>query len=280
MDKDIFDWGQLPSDWWLQTAQEIGADERHAKFAAAKFRNCSNTEAARLAGYGTGGAESTRSEGYRVSRSNKVTQLLALAAAEAGGGYDGTLTQQEARGILTAMARGSDPAIRIKSIEMLSKMEHTMSAGVDTSKMAPAEHWLVTVLLCTREGGYPPELFIANWALIAIPEHAWWCPLLRQMVPYLKQNLPAIWEIARKHLVQWRPDDLQALEAGPVLSADQIFDIAAKNAGLLLTVIDGAGDVEIRKNAYEELRRIGLIEPMPNKGGMNAAPNGGKINAA
>jgi hypothetical protein len=123
MENDTFDWGQLPSDWWLQTAKEIGADERHAKFAAAKHRGCSNTEAARLAGYGTGGAESTRSEGYRVSRSNKVNQLLALAAAEAGGGYDGSLTKQEARGILTAMARGSDPAIKIKAIELLAKMD-------------------------------------------------------------------------------------------------------------------------------------------------------------
>jgi hypothetical protein len=131
MENDIFDWGQLPSDWWLQTAKEIGADERHAKFAAAKHRGCSNTEAARLSGYGTGGAESTRSEGYRVSRSNKVTQLLALAAAEAGGGYDGSLTRQEAKHILTAMARGSDPQVRIKSIELLGKIDEQSGSATN-----------------------------------------------------------------------------------------------------------------------------------------------------
>ncbi len=33
-------------------------------------------------------------------------------------------------------------------------------------------------------------------------ENAWCCPLLRQMLPYLKHNLPAIWSIARRHLAQ------------------------------------------------------------------------------
>jgi hypothetical protein len=260
MENDIFDWGELASEWWLQTAKEIGADVRHAKFAAAKHRNCSNTEAARLSGFGKGGAESTRSEGYRVSRSNKVTQLLALAAAEAGGGYDGTLSRQEARSILTAMARGSDPAIRIKSIEMLAKIEQSEGGtGVNTSKLDPADHLLIATLLCSKEGGYPSELFVANFALIAIPANGWWTPLLRQMIPYLQKHLLAVWSVARRHLTQ-RPDDLTALESGELLTADQIFEVAAQHTGLLLTVIGGGGDTEA---AYRDLRRLGLIEPMP-----------------
>lgn len=261
MENDVFDWGQLPSEWWLETAREIGADIRHAKFAASKHRGASNTQAARESGFGTGGAESTRSEGYRVSRSNKVTQLLALATAEAGGGYDGTLSRQEARGILTSLARGGDPALKIKAIESLEKMEH-VTAGINTDKLHPADHVLVTLLLGSKEFSYPPELFIATWAMLAIPENGWWCPLLRPMVPYLKRHLPAIWSVTRKHLTQ-RPGDLAVLEDGPVLSAEQIFEVAAKHTGLLLTVIDVSGDIEARKNAYEELRRSGLIEPPP-----------------
>jgi hypothetical protein len=64
-----------------------------------------------------------RTEGYRLSRTNKINQLLALAAAEAGGGYDGTLSPTEARQILTSLARGSDPLVRIKAIESLGKLD-------------------------------------------------------------------------------------------------------------------------------------------------------------
>ncbi len=166
MENDTFDWGQLPAEWWLETSKQIGADERHAKFAAAKFRNCSNTEAARLSGFGTGGAESTRSEGYRVSRSNKVTQLLALAAAEAGGGYDGTLTKQEARSILTAMARGSDPQVRIKSIELLAKMEQAeRELGTSSEDDAYSGDRFIRSLLLLPNGGTMAMLAQAGTAL-------------------------------------------------------------------------------------------------------------------
>ena len=120
MEQD-FDWGQLPREWWIETAKQCGAAERHAKFAAAKHRGATNTDAARTAGFGGGSEASVRSEGYRLARSNKINQLLALAAAEAGGGYDGTLTRSESKQILTGLARGSDPQMRIKAIESPSQ---------------------------------------------------------------------------------------------------------------------------------------------------------------
>ena len=123
MTDDSFYYGQLGRDWWLQTAQTIGANERHAKFAAAKHRGETDTSAATGAGFGGVSDASVRSEGYRLARSNKVNQLLALAVAESGSGYDGTVTRQEARQILTMLARGSDPAQRIKAIEMVLKMD-------------------------------------------------------------------------------------------------------------------------------------------------------------
>src|SRR5437588_206939 len=96
-----FDYGELSRDWWVETAKQCGASEKHAKFAAAKHRGATNTDAARSAGFGRGSEASVRSEGYRLARSNKIMQLLALAAAEAGGGYDGTLTRGESNQILT-----------------------------------------------------------------------------------------------------------------------------------------------------------------------------------
>jgi hypothetical protein len=123
-----FDWGMLGSDWWLRTSREIGVSEKHAKFACSRHRGSSKTQAAREAGFGnTPGA--MRAEGYRLSHTNKINQMLALAAAEAGGGYDGTLTVTEGKAILTNLARGSDPAIRIKSIEALQKLEKDEAAA-------------------------------------------------------------------------------------------------------------------------------------------------------
>jgi hypothetical protein len=123
MAQDDFDWGQLPREWWLETAATCGATEKHAKFAAAKHRGATNADAARASGFGAGNDKSARSEGYRLARSNRIMNLLALAATEAGGGYDGTLTRTESRQILTGLARGSDPALKIKAIESLNKLE-------------------------------------------------------------------------------------------------------------------------------------------------------------
>ena len=152
MEKDDFDWGQLPYEWWIETGKIVGADIRHCKFAAVKLRNGTNTEAARLAGFGGGTEGSTRSEGYRVDRSNKVNQLLALAAAEAGGGYDGTLSKQESRSILTAMARGSDPNVRIKSIELLNKMEREEEAANAKPEENLEENCAALITLVPEEG--------------------------------------------------------------------------------------------------------------------------------
>ena len=43
--------------------------------------------------------------------------LLALASAEAGGGDDGTVSPGEAIRILSRLARGSDPNVRIKALD-------------------------------------------------------------------------------------------------------------------------------------------------------------------
>jgi hypothetical protein len=116
---DEFDYGELSAEWWLTTAKELGLSERQAKFAAAKHRGASNTQAAKEAGYGV----DSKQIGYRVARTEAVSRLLAMAVAEAGGGYDGNLTTEEAKRILTLLARGSDPAMRIKSIEALERMQ-------------------------------------------------------------------------------------------------------------------------------------------------------------
>ena len=119
---DDFDWGPLGAAWWADAGKQLGAKPRQLKFAAAKHRGCTNTEAARQAGYGNGDSNSIRATGYRLARSNITERLLAFASAE-GQGYDNTVDRAEGRRILSSLARGSDPSVRIRAVEQLTKLD-------------------------------------------------------------------------------------------------------------------------------------------------------------
>ena len=120
---DSFDWGKLGREWWLEQATTVGADERQLKFAVARYRGCSQTQSARESGYHDDGCGSIRQHGYRTARTRKVMMLLELASLETRGGYDGSVTRQEHRRILTNLARGSDPSIKIRALEALAKFD-------------------------------------------------------------------------------------------------------------------------------------------------------------
>jgi hypothetical protein len=193
-DANEFDWGELGQDWWLKTAAQIGAASRHAKFAARKHAGATNTDAARQSGFGGGSEGSVRSEGYRLARSNKIMQLLALATAEAGGGYDGCVTAAESKQILSHLARGSDPQVRIKSIEALNKMqERELAAAASQPEMTPEED--TKVLLACPLGGLlavaAVYLGIAQQYGPRVNLGAF--PLLKTLAPNVKAEYPEIW---------------------------------------------------------------------------------------
>ena len=132
-DKKAFDWKPLGEDWWRAAAKDVRVrDERQIKFACCKHRGCSNTESARQSGYTTN-EDAVRQVAYRVFRSNAVQDLLALAVAEAKGGHGGTVDSAEARRILSNLARGSDPSIKIRAVEAIAKLdERAAEAGLLT----------------------------------------------------------------------------------------------------------------------------------------------------
>jgi hypothetical protein len=187
-----FDWGELGYDWWIKTAAGVGATERHARFAAVKHRGGSNTEAARLSGFGGGSDGSVRSEGYRLFRSNKIMQLLALASAEAGSGYDGTLTSAESRQILTHLARGSDPAIRIKAIESLAKIEQSERAGNAAIKTTWEDD--ARAMLAARNGlGHCAMAFLGVVEEYGPRLQLSGIPLFAQLAPGIAREYPELW---------------------------------------------------------------------------------------
>jgi hypothetical protein len=119
---ETFDWSPLGEGFWTETAATCGATDRQARFACLRHRGMTAAGAAREAGY-TGDNDSIRQAGSRAAKSTAVMNMLAMAAAEAGGGNDGTVTRTEAKHILSRLARGSDPNVRIKAIESLNKID-------------------------------------------------------------------------------------------------------------------------------------------------------------
>src|SRR5215469_13433845 len=119
-DEEIF--GDLGRDWWFEAGANCGASEQQIIFAACRHKGMTATGSARAAAY-AGDATTIRQAGHRASHSTAVTALLSLAKAETGQGPDGNVTMVEAKQILSRLARGSDPNVRIKSIETLAKIE-------------------------------------------------------------------------------------------------------------------------------------------------------------
>jgi hypothetical protein len=116
------DFGDLGRDWWFEAGANCGASEQQIIFAACRHRGMTATGAARAAGY-SGDATSIRQAGHRAAHSTAVMGLLSMAKAETGQGPDGNVTTEEAKQILSRLARGADPNVRIKSIEALAKIE-------------------------------------------------------------------------------------------------------------------------------------------------------------
>jgi hypothetical protein len=116
------DFGDLGRDWWYEAGANCGATEQQIIFAACRHKGMTATGSARVAGY-AGDDASIRQAGHRAAHSTAVMGLLSMAKAETGKGPDGNVTLVEAKQILSRLARGSDPNVRIKSIETLCKIE-------------------------------------------------------------------------------------------------------------------------------------------------------------
>jgi hypothetical protein len=177
----------------LETARTIGASERAARFAAAKFRGASNTLAAKEAGYGAGGNPgSVRSEGYRLYRSNKVTQLLSLAAAEAGGGIDGCVQPQEVKQILSHLARGSDPQVRIKALDSLAKMQEREQEAARSDPEPTLQEQFVAVIAALPQSGIGAALAMGTY--FDKVGNIFNFPFLELCAPIVHQNFPTEWQ--------------------------------------------------------------------------------------
>ena len=224
---DNFQWPESPDrDWWLRTSMSLGGGERHAKFAAARFRGCSATQAARESGFG-GTPMGMRSEGSRVSKTARVLQLIALAQAETrGAGSADTLTLAESKKILTDLARGSDPNVRLKSIDAMTKL--TAAEREDRRSSEELDpHQEPEILARRLLSTCPPDRVAPMWSEFVLPQFAWHAPWLRPMAAFMSANHPEQWAgVSRAYLLgeyNQMEHDISRLEKGEVLPLDELL---------------------------------------------------------
>src|SRR5689334_9149721 len=89
-----FNWGDLGEKWWREAGTKFKASEKQIRIACALSRGCTNSGAAREAGYG-GDENSIRQAAYKAVRGTAVRNMLALAKAEADGSPDGVMDRDE-----------------------------------------------------------------------------------------------------------------------------------------------------------------------------------------
>jgi hypothetical protein len=116
------DWGDLGYEWWQEAGANCHATQQQIVFALHRHKGMTATGSAKAAGY-AGDGPTIRQAGHRAAHSTAVMGLLSMAKAESGQGPDGNVTLIEAKQILSRLARGSDPSVRIKAIESLAKIE-------------------------------------------------------------------------------------------------------------------------------------------------------------
>jgi hypothetical protein len=212
-----FDWSPLGEAFWTEAAATTGATMLQARFACCRHRGMTATGAARLAGY-TADGDGIRQSGSRAAKSTAVMNLLALAVAEAGGGDDGLVDAPEAKRILSRLARGSDPNVRIKALESLNKLDRDERAATRGQEEAPDPLETLRGLICAVPEVVGPAIAAGLWFDKVGRIDSF--PFLREVGPVLAQQLPDQW---RRWCGAGPNPYLDAIAAGPLLTPKEIL---------------------------------------------------------
>jgi hypothetical protein len=212
-----FDWSPLGEAFWTEAAATTGATMLQARFACCRHNGMTATGAARLAGYAQEG-DGIRQSGSRAAKSTAVLNMLALAVAELGSGDDGLVDSAEARRILSRLARGSDPNVRIKALESLNKLDRDERAAADGQEEAPDPVETARDIVCAVPELVGPAMALGLWFDKTKTVRGF--PFLREVAPMIAHYLPGSWQ-------RWRGgiDDPYVNEcaAGPLLSPEELL---------------------------------------------------------
>src|SRR5665811_1638679 len=198
---------------WPEAAQTVGASEKQVAFCQAVLSGSSNTAAARQAGY-AGDDVQLRSAAYAVSRSGKVQALLSLARAGGAGVMDDILSDDEARRILSRMARQGDPQAKVRAITALERMA-ARTAGDGFADWTPD---VTARRLCEAAGAY--GALAAASVFYKVHKTLWGLPLGDKILPVVARDFPE----ALKNFIdglstgtEHHKTDIQRLAEGPIV---------------------------------------------------------------
>jgi len=190
-----FDWSPLGSAFWEEAKKTTGASDLQVRFAACRHRGMTAVGSAKAAGY-SGDADSIRQAGSRAAKSTAVMAMVQLAQIEQAGGDDGTLSGPEARRILSKLARGSDPSVRIKAIETLNRIDREERDRAVASGREPT--WDESALEILATAG---EMGVGLVGMVALAHglDISYSPF-REIAPHLKADWPDIWSKLIAHI--------------------------------------------------------------------------------
>jgi hypothetical protein len=193
-----WDWSPLGEIFWTEAGATTGATSLQVRFACCRHRGMTAAGAARAAGY-SGDDDSIRQAGSRAAKSTAVMNLLALGAAEAGGGDDGVVGTGEARRILSRLARGSDPNVRIKALESLQKIEERQRAERSRDDGATDAAGIVRQILADM--GSEGVLSASEMWFYASGGNLLTCPGFELIAPVICRRFPDCWQRYRAPLL-------------------------------------------------------------------------------
>jgi hypothetical protein len=131
---------------------------------------------------------------------------------------------QEAKQILSHLARGSDPSVRIKALEALAKMAEREEAFRAAQPEPTLEESLAAIITLVPESGCGAFLALSTFIHSGAPLTNF--PFLPEVAPIVARNFPTEWQKWRqkeggKNL--WVTDFLDRAAAGPVLEDDALI---------------------------------------------------------
>ena len=190
-DKKEFDWSPLGESWWRYKHRATKATAQQTKFACARYRGCSATEAARQSGY-SGGTdnEHIRTSASRALRSKSVENLLVLAAAE-GSPRRALVSDDEVHQKLSDMINSGDPATALRATEQRAKMkahEAERGRGEEWDGLSQ-ERWVRDLLLVPN---HVNRADVAAGILLLMGCGLRNAPLFHDVVPMVKEEWPEV----------------------------------------------------------------------------------------
>src|SRR5215472_5865046 len=130
-----FEWPSPGETWCRQAASDCRASDTQAKYAALRVSSTPSLEAYKRITGEAGNHSAVRQAAHRLERSVAVQNMVGLYRAEIAGANEGTVSAEEARQILSRIARNGDPSVAVRALEALARVDEKVAeaAQVDRS---------------------------------------------------------------------------------------------------------------------------------------------------